>query len=692
MFKINYVKVSRLKEKIDNSIFVLSRYADKIDLKPLYNVKKDFEDKLKDFETREKKLRIGIIGQVKAGKSSFINSLLFEGDEILPTAATPKTANLTVIRYGKKYKIEVEFYSKDEFKAILKNASLKDESQEIKVAKEIKKLYENSGISIENIDRKIKEIEVDNIKELEGVLNDYAGENGKYTAITKNITLYINDERLKDIEIIDTPGLNDPVISRTIKTKELMKKADVVFFLSVCTQFIDKTDIELLTRQLPSEGVKKFVIIASKFDSALLDVGWDTDSFEEAIEEIEEDLINRAKMSLTQKTKDTVIKAINSALPPIFISSMAYNLAIKENLNEKEKYTLKELNDLWEDFELDKDKLNKIANFTQIKQILDDIIKKAEKILEERLNNIVPSSNEKLVSVLKSYDEEVTRRIKDLQETRLEHLISQKKIFENNKFEISSAIAEVINNVKSEIMKEKEDFKNANVKFVKQAQEIREREGTNLIEISTSKWWNPFSWGSKDYKSIPYKYYLAADAVENIVNFVNKNISFIEKNFNEVLDSKKIKLALKKRLIDVIDTSSEDYSPAYFKYIIESVIQVIEVPSISISYQSFVDKINAKFQGEIKEGSMGELKKELIDTLLILNNEIKNNVEAEIRNINFILDNVKDLLMGKLTEKIDADIKRLEKELENKELELEKYSELKKEIEKLIAVNYARIQ
>ena len=42
-------------------------------------------------------LRIGIMGRVKAGKSTFLNALLFDGQPVLPQAATPKTANLTRI-------------------------------------------------------------------------------------------------------------------------------------------------------------------------------------------------------------------------------------------------------------------------------------------------------------------------------------------------------------------------------------------------------------------------------------------------------------------------------------------------------------------------------------------------------------------------------------------------------------------
>ena len=59
---------------------------------------------VKNKETGEKEgvLRIGIVGQVKAGKSSFINALLFDGNDILPKASTPMTAALTVIKYSEK--------------------------------------------------------------------------------------------------------------------------------------------------------------------------------------------------------------------------------------------------------------------------------------------------------------------------------------------------------------------------------------------------------------------------------------------------------------------------------------------------------------------------------------------------------------------------------------------------------------
>ena len=56
-------------------------------------------------------LNIGIIGRVKAGKSSLLNSLFFNGKDILPKAATPMTAALTVISYGERPQAEITYYS-----------------------------------------------------------------------------------------------------------------------------------------------------------------------------------------------------------------------------------------------------------------------------------------------------------------------------------------------------------------------------------------------------------------------------------------------------------------------------------------------------------------------------------------------------------------------------------------------------
>lgn len=53
-------------------------------------------------------LTIGVIGQMKCGKSTFLNSFLF-GEQLLPAATTPMTAALSVITYGDKKALKWNF-------------------------------------------------------------------------------------------------------------------------------------------------------------------------------------------------------------------------------------------------------------------------------------------------------------------------------------------------------------------------------------------------------------------------------------------------------------------------------------------------------------------------------------------------------------------------------------------------------
>ena len=68
------------------------------------------------------RLRVGIIGRVKAGKSSLLNALLFDGKDVLPKAATPMTASLTVLGYAAEPYAEVEFFEEKDIENMRQRA------------------------------------------------------------------------------------------------------------------------------------------------------------------------------------------------------------------------------------------------------------------------------------------------------------------------------------------------------------------------------------------------------------------------------------------------------------------------------------------------------------------------------------------------------------------------------------------
>jgi len=107
-------------DEVEHIIDCLSPQAkDKKDIAELQNLKGNFKNKITDFYREDRKLNIGIIGQVKAGKSSFLNTLLFRGEDILPKASTPKTATLTKMEYSEDNIIHIEYYSMDELERLI---------------------------------------------------------------------------------------------------------------------------------------------------------------------------------------------------------------------------------------------------------------------------------------------------------------------------------------------------------------------------------------------------------------------------------------------------------------------------------------------------------------------------------------------------------------------------------------------
>lgn len=54
---------------------------------------------------------------------------------------------------------------------------------------------------------------------------------------TKAVRISLNNPNLKDLEVIDTPGVNDPIVSREERTKALLKDCDVVFTVALLVSF-----------------------------------------------------------------------------------------------------------------------------------------------------------------------------------------------------------------------------------------------------------------------------------------------------------------------------------------------------------------------------------------------------------------------------------------------------------------------
>ncbi len=112
-------------------------------------------------------------------------------------------------------------------------------------------------------------IECKDIHDLRGLLADYVGAHGRRTPFTKCLHLELPFERLRDLRVVDTPGLNDPIVSREHRTQSMLHECDAVFIVSPAGQFLNQMDEALMERLSTREGVRTFYVIASQFDTQL---------------------------------------------------------------------------------------------------------------------------------------------------------------------------------------------------------------------------------------------------------------------------------------------------------------------------------------------------------------------------------------------------------------------------------------
>lgn len=675
-------------DKLDKMIETLKPYSVDVDLTDIESLRKSFILKTEDFFREERKLNIGIIGRVKAGKSSFLNTFLFDGQDVLPKAVTPKTATLTKIEYSSENSIEIEYYTASEWRALEANSKVNSELGEFKVAKEIVDMVKERGLNpYEYISKGSESIIFESYDKLMEELNQYVGENGKYTPLVKSAVLYVNKEELREISIVDTPGLNDPIASRTDKTKQFIELCDVVFFLSKATGFLDTNDVNLLTAQLPHKGVKKLVLVCSRFDDGLRDTLWSRDSLAQAKADTKKKLTAHAEKTLEEYKKTNYnanVAMIDQCKDVIFISSMAHNMANKDpkDYTEQER---KVFNDLNTHNELSKEELLNIGNIEAIRSIFRDTVEKKEAMLEAKSSTFVPTAREELRNKLLNMEKIVEKRIDKLKTSDKEEIAAQKKAIANQINTINANLESIFGELYVKIEQNKSEALRELRSHNRMYSQLNEKEGVEThfetAKRSTSKWFMPWTWGSSTREVYSYdeKYYYldASDALENIRNFVNDSADCIEKTFNKVMDVAALKRQLLNTVVENFDSSKEEYDPAYCKLLVEQTLNSIEMPVIRIDVTGVLNTVASQFSGEIRDSSMkANLKSVLSKVIGDLFDEISRKFSDEVANFKAKLEEMKKEFSQKLLKNINEEFNLVIEKFEDKENEIERYKEL----------------
>lgn len=432
-----------------------------------------------------RQLNIGIVGRVKAGKSSLLNALFFDGENILPKAATPMTAALTTLSWGETFHATIEFFTPEDIRQIELKANtyryelkkIKDRKyedfaarattsqplDEEKIASLIHKQafaeiqntlpdlcaafdqserMQQSGLNHSDLQH-FGVIEPESREALSVELLNYVGASGKYMPFTKVVHIAMPLDSLKDIRVIDTPGMNDPVQSREARTVDLLKTCDVVFIVSPTGQFLNENDLELMGRITAKEGVQELVLLASQVDTQLYG-SEKRPRISDALDNIKKLLAQRASTTLSSLKRNypeigTVFNAIIRSPEQYLMHSSGVAHGLSQRLEDparwdaNEKTTWNNLTHDYADFfsasnhELTRNSLAALANTNNILKRLDVVRQKKDEIIAQKMQALLTRKEQTFNAFMAELLNQIEQRITLINSTDLDALSKQRK-------------------------------------------------------------------------------------------------------------------------------------------------------------------------------------------------------------------------------------------------------------------------
>ncbi|MEH7252522.1 TerD family protein [Neobacillus niacini] len=686
---------------------------------------RDAYHKLKEFSSNfeadalsiienNRKLKIGVVGQIKAGKSSFLNSLLFDGKDLLPKAATPMTAALTVISYAEEPKAEIEFYTNDEWLLIIDKAqkyeqlieqkrieisqggnkfakfrrvasavteqrtlsfdelkALVQAPDDIKTAHELYTMARKSSISIQAYLGDIKTIDhVKGTSELIGELQQYVGAEGAYTPIVKSTKVFINNEVLKTIDVVDTPGINDPIISRGQRTREYLGKCDVVFLLSYSGQFMDSVDVELLTQNIPDKGIVNVILVGSKFDSVLQDIGGSSlgSSLAIANRKLNDQAKNTIMPILNQFPDNKVLQSLKESLPPIFISSMAYNIANEfPALNREQQHIFSRLQATFPNDRLTPELLKDLSNIDRIKNTeMPKVVENKEKILNERFENLLSAQNTAFIKEMTSIKDELEKDLNRLLHSSGEDLENHFKKIDRGINQARKKVDLVFSRNMLEMEKGfgklKSDFKESAIRYRK----FNENTETKREKVGEERY--GFLWLKKRnvYENRTYTSANVHQSIDNIESLVLELDKKIKQDFDTIIRMDKLTIDLKDAVKGIFDLGDESFDFEDVIIPVEKTVNKISIPQFEVDSEKYREKIIKKFGlGKVEGGDVNKLREMQYTQIDEIIKDTDKNITSTVANVQAVFNKVSSEFIDDVLKESQQKKFKLQEELKN---------------------------
>ena len=668
-----------------------------------------------------RKLSIGIVGAMKAGKSSFLNACIFGGKDVLPKAATPMTAALTRIRYSETPQATVHFYERKDWEKIEDNAQKYEEQLNTKYSNYCK-IYDRShadsteGVCSKQVfERTLFQQDVSEVlksaKELTQMvgsnsailehlgdadvldgdimakLQDYVGAHGRFTPIVNYVELEVNLPELEDLEIVDTPGLNDPIVSRSYATRQFLRACDVVILLSPCSQFMDANTVGLMANGLPDNGVRKVIVVGSKLDSGLLNEpkGSFAVASQHALNSYKGQFRNTMQQAMRNNPRRAGIMEKISESDLLFVSSTCSSMARKQKqhqpLSPAENLVLQNLHSNFPDF--DETLLSSIGGINKVLKTLEAVRQQKAEIIHGKNNTLLETAQINHLRALDKIQQELSSSRTTLKNSTSEQLLQRteaiQQVMESSRGKLmyifdGAAIGckNKVNQLLPQLTLEQQNHQRLDVQT--SSEEHHGVEGTGLFGLIKEHYSYTVTNNRVD----------VSEVVTNLEHHASTCQNTINQEFQYVFNREQLSHRIVEVVLDAFRKSDMEFDEDDIRLPLQNVLNELSSPEIRFDYTTYIDKVESQFpSGYAENDDIHKLKSLQTRLLNEIDQDMGQQLTAALQMAANMLNKQAVTFADRIQELLCGELEKLQGQIQERETYLAAYQQFDKTIQQM---------
>ncbi len=509
---------------------------------------------------------------------------------------------------------------------------------------------------------------------------------------TKSVELRLPQESLKDIAVVDTPGLNDPVVSRSERTNAYLNQCDVVFIVSPAGQFVSLEDTGLMDRLSSRQGVRELYLVASQVDNQIFgdECIRARGDLHKAIAHVEEDLSAHARETLAHirracpETEGQFDQLLSGNSRTIITSSICNALARRYDepatWDEMMRTVHTNLSQAYPDYFDNREAalaaLSRLDGTSRIAAAIADARRKKDDILAQRRENLLAGQAKSAGEYAKALQGRVREKIAELQRTDLADIQNRQRSLQTIRARGTAAVDESFDTTLDEF---RCALRNAIEK--KRGELFAEaREGVDNAEDTetrTRTWTTGWLFWKKHHSEDYTVTVVMAGAVRNQLNNLRADLEqtlLTELERCKMEWKRSVQTQVTRALRDAVnDDSIIDINAV--KMAMRRQVNSMEIPTLDFSACTFTSSATGKLEGSSAESYMEKALEYLTDLRNYFQKQTKKfirDVENSVRQFS-----MSDMLFGD----INSQVEELEQSLQNKQASIQRLEACLREIE-----------